>query len=48
MNGLLEQVTELKDLAFNVRAAGRQRKISSDLDLKFDFSLEVIRLLLEK
>ena len=38
----------LKDLAFNLRAAGRQRKISSDLDLKFDFSLRSNKVVIRK
>ena len=41
----------LKDLAFNVRTAGAQRQVKSDLDLKLDFSIRsnkvVIRQLVE-
>ena len=38
----------IKELAFNVRAAGRQRKISSDLDLKLDFSLRSNKVVIRK
>ena len=38
----------IKELAFNVRAAGRQRKISSDLDLKLDFSLRSNQVVIRK
>lgn len=41
----------LKDLSFNVRAAGKQTQVKSDLDLKLDFSIRtnkvVIRQLVE-
>ena len=38
----------IKELAFNVRAAGRQRKISSDLDLKLDFSVRSNQVVIRK
>ena len=38
----------IKELAFNVRAAGRQRKISSDLDLKLDFSFRSNKVVIRK
>ncbi len=38
----------IKELSFNVRAAGRQRKISSDLDLKLDFSLRSNKVVIRK
>ncbi|MGC6471176.1 MAG: cell surface protein SprA [Flavobacteriales bacterium] len=38
----------IKELAFNVRAAGRQRKISSDLDLKLDFSIRSNKVVIRK
>lgn len=38
----------IKELSFNVRAAGKQRKISSDLDLKLDFSLRSNKVIIRK
>ena len=38
----------IKELSLNVRAAGRQRKISSDLDLKLDFSLRSNKVVIRK
>ena len=38
----------IKELAFNVRAAGKTRNISSDLDLKLDFSLRSNKVIIRK
>ena len=38
----------VKELEFNVRAAGRQRKVSSDLDLKLDLSLRSNKVVIRK
>jgi cell surface protein SprA len=38
----------IKELAFNVKAAGRTKKISSDLDLKLDFSIRSNKVVIRK
>jgi cell surface protein SprA len=38
----------LKNVSFNMRAAGRQRKITSDLDIKLDFSIRTNKAVIRK
>jgi cell surface protein SprA len=38
----------IKELTFNVKAAGRAKKISSDLDLKLDFSIRSNKVVIRK
>ena len=38
----------IKELAFNVKAAGKRREISSDLDLKLDFSIRSNKVVIRK
>ena len=38
----------IKDVSFNLRTAGRQKKVTSDLDLKLDFSLRDNKVIIRK
>lgn len=38
----------IKDVSFNLRTAGRQKKVTSDLDLKLDFSLRNNKVIIRK